>query len=87
MTFKRFFCISSPVIFFLMFGCATAYQAKGFRGGYNDIQLDENTFRVSFRGNGFTSQDTVITYLLYRCAEITRRQKKTILLSLIAHLT
>jgi len=55
----------------LFVGCATAYQPKGFKGGYNDIQLDHDTVRVSFRGNGYTSLDTVATYALYRCAEVT----------------
>ena len=52
-------------------GCATPYQPEGFRGGYSDLQIDVNTFRVDFRGNGFTSRRTVEIYLLYRCAELT----------------
>ncbi len=59
------FCIG------LFVGCATTYQAKGFSGGYSDVQLDKNTIKVSFKGNGHTSKDTVDTYLLYRCAETT----------------
>ena len=63
--------ISFILCLFLVGGCSTAYQREGFKGGYSDLLLDSNTFRVSFRGNGYTSSDTVETYLLYRCAELT----------------
>ncbi len=53
--------------------CATtAYQPyEAGIGGYKDSQLDNNTFRVSFGGNGRTSEETVFNYLMYRCAELT----------------
>ena len=54
-------------------GCATPYQTNGFRGGYSDVQLDSNTFNVEFRGNGYTRRQTVETYLLYRCAQLTAK--------------
>lgn len=53
--------------------CATAYGPAGMRGGYTDLQIDSNTFRVEFAGNGFTPRSTVENYLLYRCAELTMR--------------
>jgi len=57
---------------FLAFvGCATSYQAKSFTGGYSDVRLDANTFRVDFRGNALTSRQTVETHLIRRCAELT----------------
>jgi hypothetical protein len=43
----------------------------GFSGGFSDVRLDSNTFQVSFRGNGYTSRQTVETFALYRCAELT----------------
>jgi hypothetical protein len=52
-------------------GCATSYQGKGLTGGYSDVRVDSNTFRVDFHGNAFTSRQTVETYLLRRCAELT----------------
>ena len=52
--------------------CATPYQEMGYLGGYKDIRLDSNTVSVSFEGNGGTPRQTVETYLLYRCAEVTR---------------
>jgi hypothetical protein len=39
--------------------------------GYTDQQIDDNTVYVTFRGNGFTPQEIVHTYLLRRCAEGT----------------
>jgi hypothetical protein len=57
---------------FLVFvGCATGYHGRGFTGGYSDVRLDANTFRVDFRGNALTSRQTVETHLLRRCAELT----------------
>ena len=52
-------------------GCATAYQPKSFTGGYSDRLIDDNTAYVTFRGNGFTPQETVQQYLLRRRADIT----------------
>src|SRR5437868_6907261 len=52
-------------------GCATPYQKTGLTGGYNEVQLDTNVFRVSFQGNGYTGPDTVGDFLLLRSAEIT----------------
>lgn len=54
-------------------GCsgATPYQALGLRGGYKDVKLDDNTYRVTFQGGGATSREIVEVYDLYRCAELT----------------
>jgi hypothetical protein len=52
-------------------GCSTAYQHKSFTGGFDDRMIDDNTAYVTFRGNGFTSQETVEQYVLLRCAEVT----------------
>ncbi len=58
-------------------GCAghpmsTPYQPdKGsFRGGYKDIQLSENMYKVSFKGNAYLSQSTTKDYTLLRSAEV-----------------
>lgn len=51
--------------------CNTPYQAKGFMGGYSQVQLDNNSARVEFKGNGYTSRERVEVFLLYRCAELT----------------
>lgn len=53
-----------------IYGCATPYQGDGFSGGYSETQLDENVFRVSFRGNGYTRRDRVADFTLLRSAEL-----------------
>jgi hypothetical protein len=55
----------------LLTNCATSYQPLSFTGGYSDQRLDSNTAQVSFRGNGYTAPETVHSYLLRRCAEVT----------------
>jgi len=59
------------LVMFIIAGCATPYQRKGFKGGYSDFRIDANTFRVQFTGNAHTSQETVEVYAFYRCAEVT----------------
>ncbi len=55
----------------LLNDCTTPYQPRGFLGGYSDSRIDSNTVRVSFYGNGHTSQEKVENSMLYRCAEVT----------------
>lgn len=58
-------------------GCETAtpYQpltpGSAVSGGFSDQRLDENHYRVTFRGNDMTSRERVDGYLLYRAAELT----------------
>lgn len=60
------------IIASLMLGaCATGYHSKGLTGGYSDAQIDENTYRVSFQGNGYSSKEDVENMMLYRAAEVT----------------
>ena len=39
--------------------------------GYSDQKIEEDRYRITFRGNSLTDRETVETYLLYRAAEIT----------------
>jgi hypothetical protein len=55
----------------LLAGCSTAYQPNGVSGGYTDQVRSSNTAQVSFRGNGLTPPETVHSYILRRCAEVT----------------
>ena len=54
-------------------GCVspTPYQPRDGSDGYSDVRVDANTFHVAFKGNTATPRQTVETYLLYRCAEVT----------------
>lgn len=53
-------------------GCATGYQPNNpfMGGGFTETQLDRNMFRVSFRGNGYTSPDRAEDFALLRSAEL-----------------
>lgn len=51
-------------------GCATGYQKQSFTGGYSEIQLGENIFQVSFRGNGYTRGERASDFSLLRSAEV-----------------
>ncbi len=60
--------------------CATAtpYQpnipGQAVSGGFSEIRLEPDRFRVTFAGNSLTSRETVEGYLLYRAAELTLAQ-------------
>ena len=55
----------------LLSSCTTAYQPDGLGGGYTDRRLSDNTAQVSFRGNRFSTPETLHAYLLRRCADVT----------------
>ena len=40
-------------------------------GGYSDLRLEDNRYRVTFAGNSLPTRETVEAYLLYRAAELT----------------
>ena len=52
-------------------GCATAYQKEGFSGGFSEVQLGENVWRVSFEGNGYTRGQRAQDLALLRSADLT----------------
>lgn len=60
--------------------CATAtpYQpnikGQAIKGGYSEIRLEPDRYRVTFSGNSLTSRETVEGALLYRAAELTLAQ-------------
>lgn len=51
-------------------GCATGYQPNSLTGGFEESQLNANSFRVSFRGNGYTTPNRAEELTLLRSAEI-----------------
>jgi hypothetical protein len=57
--------------------CATAtpYQpavrGAAVSGGFSDMRVADNRFRVTFSGNTLTKRETVERYLLFRAAELT----------------
>ncbi|CAN5490504.1 hypothetical protein BH10PSE3_BH10PSE3_04460 [soil metagenome] len=60
--------------------CATAtpYQPRAAgahtSGGFSDLRLEPDRYRIAFAGNSLTSRQTVERYLLYRAAELTTQQ-------------
>ena len=58
-------------------GCATPtpYQpnlpGQQTSGGYSEMRIEPDRFRVSFAGNSLTERGTVEGYLLFRAAELT----------------
>jgi hypothetical protein len=57
---------------------ATPYQpnvpGQKASGGYSEVRVEPDRFRVTFAGNSLTSRPTVEAYLLYRSAELTVEQ-------------
>jgi hypothetical protein len=57
---------------------ATPYQpnvrGNAVSGGYSEVRVEPNRFRVTFSGNSLTSRETVEGSLLYRSAELTLAQ-------------
>lgn len=62
--------VSSLILIFLIAACATPYQKSGLSGGFSETQLDENVFRVSFRGNAYSRGERAEDFALLRCAEL-----------------
>lgn len=58
----------------LVSGCATPYKQSGLMGGFTETQLDENVYKVSFRGNGYTSGERAEELALLRSADLTMRK-------------
>jgi len=60
--------------------CATPtpYQPRAAghstSGGYSEMRLEANRYRINFAGNSVTARETVEGYLLYRAAELTLQE-------------
>jgi hypothetical protein len=59
--------------------CATPtpYQpltkSNSVSGGYSDLKISGDRYRITFQGNDVTDRDTVERYLLFHAAEVTLR--------------
>ena len=65
------------VFFFFITSCATIYQPKNLLGGYSASQINENTWKVTFEGNSYTSKARAENFAMRRAAEITLREGYT----------
>lgn len=62
-----------------IYGCATGYHSAdnlilGSSGGYWDKKGPGRLIKVGFEGNGLVSKEKAGIYLLYRCAEVAKRE-------------
>ncbi|MGO1117304.1 CC0125/CC1285 family lipoprotein [Rhodovibrionaceae bacterium A322] len=57
----------------LVAGCSTVtpYQPLNDGYGFSSERIEDNRFKVNFRGNSLTPRQTVERYVVYRAAEIT----------------
>jgi len=74
---RRHWLIASLATAALASGCASPYGRNVLAGGYNEKQIDESHYTVSFDGNGYTSPDRVWYFWIYRCAELTKEKGYT----------
>lgn len=56
-------------------GCSTPYGPSGLLGGFEETQLAPNAWRVSFTGNGFTTQEQTQDFVLLRSAELALKNR------------
>jgi hypothetical protein len=50
----------------------TPYQPGGGQErGYSETRIENDRWRISFKGNSMTDKETVENYMLYRAAELT----------------
>lgn len=80
MSRKSVAILASIALAGLVAACTTAtpYQpniaGQKVSGGFSEMRVEENRYRVTFSGNSLTSRQTVEGYLLYRAAELTVEQ-------------
>lgn len=76
----RLFLPATTILTLTLGGCATStpYQpasvSSQVSGGYSEVRLGADRYRVTFAGNTLTSREKVEGYLLYRAAELTVQQ-------------
>jgi hypothetical protein len=56
----------------LVAGCATGYHSENVVGGFSDVRLDQNTFRITFKGNVTSKQTETDEQALLHAAEVAR---------------
>lgn len=57
------------LILSLLVGCATTYQNFGIMGKYSEKRLENNKFKISFKGKGFISKKQAEDFALLKCAK------------------
>lgn len=52
-------------------GCATPYQPMGALGGYEDMQVGQDMYRIAVLANGYTTPERAQKIALLRAADLT----------------
>lgn len=65
------------ILSLFLVACATPYQPKGFTGGYETEQLDELTYKITYKGNTLATDERIEDFAYLRCAQITREKGYT----------
>jgi len=63
-----------PFVLFLAFvfcSGATPYKSHGIAGGHSDTARAPDVYRISFRGNGYTSRERAQDFAVLRAADLT----------------
>ncbi|HKO59464.1 MAG TPA: hypothetical protein VJ276_26590 [Thermoanaerobaculia bacterium] len=70
--------VAVAIVTLSSFACATQYRSSdtSLTGGFTEIRLAPNQWRVLVEGNGFTTRGEAEQFLLRRCAELTLEQGK-----------
>src|SRR5262245_16039243 len=55
-------------------GCATPYGPHQLAGGYSEVRIQNDMYRIVVDGNGFIHKSAVDYYALVRAAELTVQQ-------------
>lgn len=64
--------VNAAIVLMALAGCATKYQSDGgWGGGFSEVQLDKNVFKISFNGNNYTRPERAQELALLRSADLT----------------
>lgn len=58
------------VLVLFLGGCATGYQQQGLTGGYTDMKIQDDIFKVGFSGNSYCGSARAEDFTLLRSAEV-----------------
>ena len=60
--------------FVMLSGCATEYGPRQFAGGYSEVHIQNDVFRILVDGNAYIHKSQIEYYALVRAAELTAKQ-------------
>ena len=80
--FKTLFKLSVLISTLFVMGCAAiSYQPRGIRGGYSEEQLGENSYRVTYYGNGNVSAEQAMDFALLRASILLSEQHHQVIIN------